>query len=125
MLCYAVLGGARVKRRSVMPSALAASKEKAIDKMQFNLKHYAGQVTHAPWGVGRVRLCARHAPASIISHSHPLIQHAPCTMRRSSSHTPLHPPPSPTLHPQVMYTAENWIDKNRGFLQPELAFLIA
>eukprot|EP00322_Chrysochromulina_rotalis_P026702 CAMPEP_0115887378 /NCGR_PEP_ID=MMETSP0287-20121206/31730_1 /TAXON_ID=412157 /ORGANISM="Chrysochromulina rotalis, Strain UIO044" /LENGTH=1428 /DNA_ID=CAMNT_0003343967 /DNA_START=24 /DNA_END=4312 /DNA_ORIENTATION=+ len=26
---------------------------------------------------------------------------------------------------KVTYTAENWIDKNRGFLQPELAFLLS
>jgi len=62
-------GGVKVKRRSVLPSALPTSAMgKDLDKLQFSIIHYAGKVT---------------------------------------------------------YTAESWLDKNRGFLQPDLAFVLS
>mmetsp|Transcript_29462 Transcript_29462/g.48834 ORF Transcript_29462/g.48834 Transcript_29462/m.48834 type:complete len:1439 (-) Transcript_29462:104-4420(-) len=60
-----VRGG--MKRRSVMPSNMQAT-SKDIDKLQFNVRHYAGQ---------------------------------------------------------VMYTAESWMDKNRGYLQTDLYNLMS
>ena len=41
-------GGAKVKRRSVMPSATPTSvaANKDIDKLQFSITHYAGKVTY-------------------------------------------------------------------------------
>ena len=110
-------GGVAVKRRSVLPSVASATSK------DVGTRACHDRTPRGAWDM-HSRSAARDSllGATLLSRARSLTRRRPLAARARSADKLQF---SITHYAgKVTYTAEAWLDKNRGFLQPDLAFLM-